>query len=527
MPPGLNASEAIPFLAYVLKNGPFWLPKKEHHLAKCYAAICLGMTKDSAALEPLVEALKTTDENETREYVAMYAAAAVRLLGDPNAVQPLIEALHDERVTIRDAAMWSLGRLGDLRAIEPIIEKLKVRQEILDSQQNVPTKEEWKQLADKKRKTKEETEELKRKLKKYKENLQAYSAVRHLDKILIKITKAKLAPYEDDNYYKAWSNWWQGGQKLTKLRFHTIHSKWKDMKKETESERYVAGKQFLKMVDLGIPALPFMIEKVQQGEKEFISAISMLTGGKLKKTSTRAECLDWWNKNKQKWLIPFGEKIKVVVVTGGHAFERKPFFTLFEGYDDIEYVEAQLKDDSEIFEDVSEWDYDVMVLFNMTQKISPKRQENFAKLVQGGVGVVALHHSMGSFQDWGEYRNIIGGKYYTKPTEENGVTRKPSTYKHDVDFKIHIEGGSHPVTRGVSDFVVHDETYKNCGFEWDSRDNYLLLTTEHPTSDRQLGWVRQYGKGKVCFIMVGHGPSVYANESYRRLVAQAIRWCAD
>jgi len=219
-----------------------------------------------------------------------------------------------------------------------------------------------------------------------------------------------------------------------------------------------------------------------------------------------------------------GEKIKVVVVTGGHAFERKPFFTLFEGYDDIEYVEAQQKDDSEIFEDVSEWDYDVMVLFNMTQKISPKRQENFTKLVNGGVGVVALHHSMGAFQDWGEYRKIIGGKYYTRATEEDGVKREGSTYEHDVDFEVRVEDSRHPITRGVSDFAVHDETYKKCGFE---KDNRLLLSTEHPTSDEQLGWVRRYGKGKVCFIMVGHGPSVYSNESYRRLVAQAIRWCAN
>ncbi len=28
---------------------------------------------------------------------------------------------------------------------------------------------------------------------------------------------------------------------------------------------------------------------------------------------TQAECLDWWNKNKQKWLIPFGEKLRVGV----------------------------------------------------------------------------------------------------------------------------------------------------------------------------------------------------------------------
>jgi len=219
-----------------------------------------------------------------------------------------------------------------------------------------------------------------------------------------------------------------------------------------------------------------------------------------------------------------GENLKVLVVTGGHDFERTPFFTLFEGYDDIEYVEAQLKDDSEIFEDISGWDYDVIVFFNMTQKISSKRQENFTKLVKDGVGVVALHHCMGSYQEWPEYIKIIGGRYNLQASEEGGVKREASTYDHDKDFTVHIEDSRHPITRGLSDFEVHDETYKKCSFE---KDNHLLLTTNHPDSDAELGWVRNYGRGKVCFIMVGHGPGVYANPTYRQLVARAIRWSAN
>jgi type 1 glutamine amidotransferase len=218
-----------------------------------------------------------------------------------------------------------------------------------------------------------------------------------------------------------------------------------------------------------------------------------------------------------------GDKIKALVVTGGHGFEREPFFTLFQGYDDIEYVEAQLKDHSEIFEDISGWDYDVIVFFNMTQNISPKRQENFVKLVKGGTGVLALHHCMGAYQQWPEYINIIGGRYNLKASEQGGVKRPASTYKHDADFTVHIEDTKHPITRGLTDFAVHDETYKNCSYE---KDNHILLTTNHPDSDRELGWVRKYGKGKVCFIMVGHGPSVYSDPTYRQLVARAIRWAA-
>jgi len=219
-----------------------------------------------------------------------------------------------------------------------------------------------------------------------------------------------------------------------------------------------------------------------------------------------------------------GRKLNVLVVTGGHGFERKPFFTLFECYDDIEYVEAQLKDDSEIFEDISGWDYDVIVFFNMTQKISLKRQENFKKLVKDGVGVVALHHCMGSYQQWPEYIKIIGGRYNLKASEQGGVKYEASTYLHDADFTVHIEDSKHPITRGLADFQVHDETYKKCSFE---KDNHLLLTTNHPESDTEIGWVRKYGKGRICLIMIGHGPSVYANPTYRQLVARAIRWSAN
>jgi hypothetical protein len=35
---------------------------------------------------------------------------------------------------------------------------------------------------------------------------------------------------------------------------------------------------------------------------------------------------------------------------------------------------------------------------SMTQQISEKRQKNFLKLLDQGVGIVALHHTMGSFQ---------------------------------------------------------------------------------------------------------------------------------
>jgi len=216
-------------------------------------------------------------------------------------------------------------------------------------------------------------------------------------------------------------------------------------------------------------------------------------------------------------------RLKVVVVTGGHGFEHDPFFKVFDGMETVNYVEAVQKDHSELFEDISGWDYDVMVFYNMTQSISPKRRRNFVKLLDRGVGVVALHHTMGAYQDWPQFKKIIGTKYYLNEAVEDGVTHGKGSFKHDVDISVHVTNKNHPITKGMRDFTIHDETYNNC---WFDEKNRVLLTTDHATSDETIGWVRTYRKAKVCTIQLGHDSKAYANSNYPQLIERAILWAA-
>ena len=217
-------------------------------------------------------------------------------------------------------------------------------------------------------------------------------------------------------------------------------------------------------------------------------------------------------------------KIKVVVVTGGHGFEHDPFFAAFDSLQDMTYVEAVQKDHSELFENIDDWPYDVIVLYNMTQNISPQRRENFKTLLNQGVGLLAMHHSLAAFQDWDEYKHIIGAKYYTKVTQEDGQTRQISKYKHDLDMTIYNEDPQHPITIGMSDFHIFDEAYGDYWF--DEKENHLILGTDHPENDPTIGWVRKYGKARVCYLQLGHDAHAYRNGNFRWLVQQAIRWCA-
>jgi hypothetical protein len=92
-----------------------------------------------------------------------------------------------------------------------------------------------------------------------------------------------------------------------------------------------------------------------------------------------------------------------------------------------------------------------------------------------------------------------------------------------MDMNVKIADREHPITRGLSDFAIHDETYKG---NWFAADNHVLLTTDHPKSDTTICWTRPSGDNRIVFLQLGHDSKAYGNPNYRQLVVRAIRWAA-
>ena len=108
-------------------------------------------------------------------------------------------------------------------------------------------------------------------------------------------------------------------------------------------------------------------------------------------------------------------------------------------------------------------------------------------------------------------------------TAEKDKTHPASTFKHDEDFSVQVATPAHPVTKGIDDFQIKDETYN--GFIVEDHVTELLRT-DHPTSGPVIGWAHQYGESRVVYIQLGHGPPAYQDPNYRKLVSNAIRWTA-
>ncbi len=212
-----------------------------------------------------------------------------------------------------------------------------------------------------------------------------------------------------------------------------------------------------------------------------------------------------------------------VVVTGGHEFDEQSFSLLFEQSPEIRFTFADQKDESELFEDISNWQFDVIVFYNMGQDISGVRRENLLALLEEGIGVVGLHHCVAAYSAWPEWAHIIGAKYFQEPETFEGKQWPASAYRHDALLEIKVADLRHPVTRDVKDFEIVDETYTNL---WIDPNVHLLLTGQTGHGDSPLAWVKSYRHSRVCYLQPGHGPAAFQNVQYRRLVMQAIQWAA-
>ena len=205
------------------------------------------------------------------------------------------------------------------------------------------------------------------------------------------------------------------------------------------------------------------------------------------------------------------KKLKVLVVSGGHGFPVPPFRKVFEGYQDMDCTFVDEKTGGEAFEDIAGWDYDAIVLYNYMKKPSDNAWKNFTGLLDRGVGLVILHHAIYGYRPRPEFMKIVG------------VTSWLTGAKHGVDFKVHVEDPKHPITRGLADFSIHDETYQGHGLD---PKCHVILSTDAPTNEKWVAWVHTYGKSPVCYFQLGHDTNAYANDSYVTILGCAIRWSA-
>ena len=221
-------------------------------------------------------------------------------------------------------------------------------------------------------------------------------------------------------------------------------------------------------------------------------------------------------------LLPFfmlawegfaGSPVNVLVVTGGHVHDPS-FYSLF----DDARIAARVDPHPNAFTSDFREQTDVLVLYDMVPEMREEDKRNSLRaFVEAGKGIVVLHHAIGDHNTWPWwYEDVIGGRYRFRPEGDTPA----STFKHDERIRVKVNL-QHPVTDGLTDFTIEDETYKGM---WISPKVTILLTTDNPNSDGPLAWLGPHPKARVVYIQLGHGSSAHRSANYQRLVRNAILW---
>jgi len=213
------------------------------------------------------------------------------------------------------------------------------------------------------------------------------------------------------------------------------------------------------------------------------------------------------------------KKLNVLIVTGGHEFDRKSFFEMFDSFQDINYTELKQPEANFQLGTIDSKTFDAVVFYDMPKTITDSEKANYYQLLKLGKGMVFLHHSLASYQNWDEFKTIIGGKYHE---EKNSPAS--STYQHDVTFTVKVSNPKHPVTRGIQDFEILDEVYGNTEI---LPGVIPLLTTDHAQSSKIIGWTHKIENSRMVYLQPGHDKNGYFNPNYQKLVKQAITFVSD
>lgn len=220
---------------------------------------------------------------------------------------------------------------------------------------------------------------------------------------------------------------------------------------------------------------------------------------------------------------PALEPVRVAVVTEGHSFDRDAFTQMFDSLEHITWKEHKNPDAQKLLKPENSQNYDVLVFYDTWNEITDDLKKDYLNLVKRGKPVLFLHHGICSYSEWPEFSQVVGSKYLFKKETIEGEEYKPSTYHEDVEISVQVADKNHFITRGISDFVIHDEVY---GGLWQSDGVHTLLETKHRDSSPKLLYTHLYEGTRIVTMIPGHGAGAMGDPNYRRVLGRSLLWLA-
>ena len=141
------------------------------------------------------------------------------------------------------------------------------------------------------------------------------------------------------------------------------------------------------------------------------------------------------------------------------------------------------------------------------------REAIVAHLHRGG-GLFGVHTASICFDDWPEWRRILGGAWVW------GQSGHPPP----GPVQVHIARPEHPLVLGIGDFTLDDEVYGDLSLE---RDVVPLIEATAIAGNRgahPMLWERRVGRGRMVYDALGHDAGSIEHPVHARILARCALW---
>ncbi|MFW7413607.1 ThuA domain-containing protein [Demequina sp. SO4-18] len=176
--------------------------------------------------------------------------------------------------------------------------------------------------------------------------------------------------------------------------------------------------------------------------------------------------------------------------------------------------------------------YDLIVQCVTMGSATVEEIEGLRQAVAAGAGLAGWHGGLiDSFRNSTDYMQLLGAQFAAHPhaPEDRGRT-DVEAYR---DYTVHFTDAAadHPITQGMADFPIRTEQYwvlsdshnrvladcelvPGAGDEWDEPITMPVL------------WTRQWGKGRIFAITLGHTLDVLQRDEVSTLIERGMTWAA-
>jgi type 1 glutamine amidotransferase len=205
------------------------------------------------------------------------------------------------------------------------------------------------------------------------------------------------------------------------------------------------------------------------------------------------------------------EKIRILFLRGGGIHDWRGLSPiLVDALNKTGDFEVDLTENLDDLRVEKARDYDVVLFYCTGLNFSdPAQEKGLCDFVRNGGGYAGIHSASDSFKRSDAYWELLGGRF-----AGHGGGK----------YTVHVYDRSHPITKGLEDFVIQDETYRHAYHR--NACIHCLVRMSRGNERQCMGWVQHYGKGRVFYTGLGHGKAAWTNPGFQRLVVRGLYWAA-